>query len=42
MSHHTARYASDYLVQEVSLPGEPGFHQISLAWDRDHPEAGGS
>ena len=42
MSCHTARYASDYLVQGIKLPGEPGFHRIALTWDRHHPEAEGS
>lgn len=36
------RYASDYLIPEVSLPQGPGFHQITLTLDRRHPEAGGS
>ncbi|HEX7839471.1 MAG TPA: hypothetical protein VF469_18470 [Kofleriaceae bacterium] len=42
MSRHTVTHASDYLVREVDLPGEPGFHQISLTWNRQHPEAQGS
>lgn len=42
MHHHTVEYASDYLVPGVTLPAGPGFHQITLTWDRSHPEAGGS
>jgi len=42
MHNHTVEYASDYLVQGVTLPTGPGFHQITLTWDRSHPEAGGS
>jgi|SRR5215510_357803 len=42
MNRHVVRYASDYLVQGVNLPGEPGIHQIALIWNRRHPEAGGS
>src|SRR5262245_7362566 len=40
--HHKVEYASDYLVPGVALPAGPGFHQITLRWDRDHPEAVGS
>jgi hypothetical protein len=39
---HKVKYASDYILPEVSLPQGPGFHQITLTWDRGHPEAGGS
>jgi hypothetical protein len=42
MQHHTVEYASDYLVPGVAPPGGPGFHQITLTWDRRHPEAVGS
>ena len=42
MHHHTVVYASDYLVPRVTLPEGPGFHQISLTLDCNHPEAGGS
>jgi hypothetical protein len=42
MHHHTVEYASDYLVPGVTLPTGPGFHQITLAWDRSHPETGGT
>ena len=42
MNQHTVEYASDYLVPGVTLPTGPGFHQITLTWDRCHPEAGGS
>ena len=41
MNRHTVRYASDYLVEGVNLP-EIGFHQISLTWNRQRPEAEGS
>ena len=40
--HHKVEYSSDYLVPGVALPAGPGFHQITLSWDRDHPEAVGS
>ena len=42
MHRHTVEYASDYLVPGVALPTGPGFHQITLTWDRQRPEAGGS
>lgn len=42
MHHRTVEYASDYLVPGVTLPAGPGFHQITLTWDRNRPEAGGS
>lgn len=42
MSHQVVRYASDYLVEGVALPDGPGFHQITLIWDRRHPEVEGS
>jgi hypothetical protein len=42
MHHHTVEYASEYLVPGVSLPTGPGFHQITLTWNRSHPETGGS
>jgi hypothetical protein len=42
MQHHLVEYASDYLVPGVALPTGLGFHQITLSWDRRHPEAGGS
>lgn len=42
MNRRTVTYASDYLVQGVHLPGQPGFHQITLIWNRRHPEAQGS
>lgn len=34
--------ASDYVVQRITLPTGPSFHQLTMAWDRDHPEGGGS
>jgi hypothetical protein len=40
--HNTVAYTSNYLVPGVALPEGPGFRQISLSWDRRHPEAGGS
>ena len=42
MHHHTVAYASEYLVPGVAPATGPGFHQVSLSWDRDHPEAVGS
>ena len=42
MHHHTVGYASEYLVPGVAPATGPGFHQVSLSWDRDHPEAVGS
>lgn len=42
VKHHLAVYASDYLVPGVALPTGPGFHRITLSWDRHHPEAQGS
>ncbi|HEX2690419.1 MAG TPA: hypothetical protein VHN14_27580 [Kofleriaceae bacterium] len=33
---------SDYLVPGIQLPAGLGFRQITMAWDRNHPEAGGS
>ncbi|HEX2685651.1 MAG TPA: hypothetical protein VHN14_03495 [Kofleriaceae bacterium] len=39
---HKVKYVSDYLIPEVRLPQGPDFHRITLAWDRSHPEAGGS
>jgi hypothetical protein len=42
MSHHVVRYASDYLIEGVTLPEGPGFHQITLTWNRHHSEAEGS
>lgn len=41
MSHRSVRYASDYLVEAVTLPDGVVFHQIALTWDRRHPEAEG-
>jgi hypothetical protein len=40
--HHSVEYASEYLVPGVSLPTGPSCHQISLRWDRRHPDAVGS
>ena len=40
--HHTVEYASEYLVPGVSLPAGPTFHQVTLRWDRRHPDAVGS
>ena len=34
--------ASDYLVPGIELPAGPGFHLITMAWNRDHLEAGGT
>jgi hypothetical protein len=42
MHHQTVEYVSDYLVPGVILPAGPGFHQITLTWDRSHPGSGGS
>ena len=42
MHHHTVGYASNYLVPGISLPTGLGFHQITLTWDRNHPESVGS
>jgi hypothetical protein len=42
MSHHVVRYASDYLVEGVTLPDGPGFHQITLTWNRHRSEADGT
>lgn len=42
MSHHVVRYASNYLIEGVTLPNGPGFHQITLTWNRHHLEADGS
>jgi hypothetical protein len=39
---HKVKYVSDYLITKVELPGGPEFYQITLTWDRSHPEAGGS
>jgi hypothetical protein len=41
MSHRAVRYASDYLVEAVTLPDGVIFHRIALTWDRRHPEAEG-
>lgn len=41
MPRHHVHYASSYLVPGVSLPGH-SFHQVSLSWDSDHPDAEGS
>lgn len=42
MQHHSVAYASEYLVPGVALTRGPSFRQITLTWDRRHPEAGGS
>jgi len=42
MHNHTVEYTSDYLVPGVTLPTGPGFHQITLTWNRSHPETEGS
>ena len=42
MQHHPVAYASEYLVPGVALIRGPSFHQITMTWDRRHPEAGGS
>jgi hypothetical protein len=34
--------ATDYVAPGITLPTGPGFHQLTMAWDRAHPEAGGS
>lgn len=41
MHHHNVAYTSEYLVPGVSLLTGPGFHQVTLTWDRDHLEAVG-
>jgi len=38
---YTAVYASDYLVPGVALPSGLGFHQVTMSWFRNAPEAGG-
>lgn len=42
MHHHSVAFASDYLVPGVALPKGPNVRQITLTWDRSHPEAVGS
>jgi hypothetical protein len=37
---HKVKYASDYIIPKVRFPEGPEFHQITLTWDRSHPEAG--
>jgi len=39
---YTAVYASDYLAPGVTLPSGLGFHQITMSWFRNAPEAGGN
>src|ERR1041384_6171096 len=41
-STRKVKYVSDYLIPEVRLPQGPGFHQVTLTWDRSHPESGGT
>lgn len=42
MHHRTVGYSSNWLVPGAVLPEGPNFHQITLTWDRHHPEAAGT
>ena len=41
MHHRSVEYSSSWLVPGVILPAGPNFHEITLTWDRNHPEAVG-